>query len=439
MSRELTLILSQRLWQAVAGLITVIFVAGYLSADEQGWYYTFASLAALYSVFDMGLSSVLAQSAGHVFEGLRWLPKGNVEGQGAAAFKSFLGQAVRAYILLAVAFAVFILFIGLAYFSSKSQLDETLGYWIGPWIGLVMVTASAMMTMPILSIIEGTGAIVEVYSLRLLQGVVGSASCWVMLATGASLWATAAVPAAATFVALIWVLSYRRQTLSIAVLTPDPHAFNWQNEISHLQWRVSVSWIGIYIMSQLATPILFYFRDPVVAGQMGLSLTVTHMLGLVAQASMASVMPAMTSAVACRSWHELDRLFKRGLLGFITVFTLGVAAAILSYALMSATTYVARMLPVEQLIELVIFVFFYQFNAALSSQLRAFRREPLAWVYAIGAVLTLIGSLGIASTESSAGVVRVMLLVQIGFVFPLSLVLWRHNLRHLSTQKKIDI
>ena len=105
-------------------------------------------------------------------------------------------------------------------------------------------------------------------------------------------------------------------------------------------------------------------------------------------------------------------------------------AASLAYALMSATTYAARMLPVEQLIELVIFVFFYQFNAALSSEMRAFRREPLAWVYAVGAVLTLVGSLAMASTESSAGVVRVMLLVQLGFVFPLSLVLWRYKLRH---------
>jgi hypothetical protein len=216
----------------------------------------------------------------------------------------------------------------------------------------------------------------------------------------------------------------------MVVLTPDPIAFNWKIEISHLQWRVSVSWIGIYIMSQLATPILFYFQDPVVAGQMGLSLTVAHMLGLVAQASMARVVPAMSTAVASHAWQELDRLFRRGLIGFIVVFVLGVMGAVLAYALMSTTIYAARVLPVAQLIELVIFVFFYQFNAALSSELRAFRREPLAWVYAVGAVLTLVGSLAMASTESSAGVVRVMLLVQLGFVFPLSLVLWRYKLRH---------
>jgi O-antigen/teichoic acid export membrane protein len=431
MSRELTLIFSQRLWQAVAGLITVIFVTRYLSADEQGWYYTFVSLAALYSVFEMGLSSALVQSAGHVFKGLRWLPQGSLEGQQRArVFKSFLGQAVRVYIRLAVAFTLLIVLIGFAYFSLKSQPAEDFGNWRGPWFGLVLATASAMMTLPFLAIVEGTGAIVEVYFVRLLQGVVGSASCWVMLATGASMWATAAVPAASTLVAIIWVLSYRRQTLYIAMLTPDQIVFNWKIEISHLQRRVGVSWIGVYIMSQLATPILFYFQDPVIAGQMGLTLTVAHMLGLLAQASMARVVPAMSAAVASCSWQELDRLFRRGLIGYIVVFAFGAVGVGLAYELISTTTYASRMLPVEQLIELFIFVFVFQLNAALSSQLRAFRREPLAWVYAVGAVFTLVGSLAMASTESAAGVVWVMLLVQLGIVFPLSLVLWRYNLRH---------
>ena len=69
----------------------------------------------------------------------------------------------------------------------------------------------------------------------------------------------------------------------------------------------------------------------------------------------------------------------------------------------------------EQLIEVVIFVFFYQFKAALSFQLRAFRSEPLTWVHAVDAVLTLICSVAMASIPSSAGVVRVMLLLQVGF------------------------
>jgi hypothetical protein len=321
------------------------------------------------------------------------------------------------------------LFIGFAYFSLKSQPAGDFGFWRGPWFGLVLATACAMMALPFLVIVEGTGAIVEVYSVRLLQGVVGSASCWVMLAAGASLWATMAVPAAGTLVALIWVLYYRRQTLLMAMSTPDQIAFNWKIEISHLQRRVGVSWIGVYVMSQLATPILFYLQGPVVAGQMGLSLTIVNMLGLLAQASMARVLPAMSAAVASCSWQELDRLFFQGLIGFLVVFAFGAVGAVLAYEFLSTTTYVTRMLPAEQLIELVIFVFLYQSNVALSFHLRAFRREPLAWVYAVGAIMTLVGSLATASTESSSGVVRVMLMAQLGFVFPLSLVLWRYNLR----------
>ena len=45
--------IGHRLWQGFAGLITALFVVRFLSADQQGWYFTFMSLAALYSIFEM--------------------------------------------------------------------------------------------------------------------------------------------------------------------------------------------------------------------------------------------------------------------------------------------------------------------------------------------------------------------------------------------------
>ena len=52
------MVLAQRAWQAVAGVITLAFVAHFLSPVEQGYFYALASLAALYMALDMGLSTV---------------------------------------------------------------------------------------------------------------------------------------------------------------------------------------------------------------------------------------------------------------------------------------------------------------------------------------------------------------------------------------------
>ena len=47
----LSTIVLQRLWQGLAGLVTVAVIAATLSQEQQGWYYTFLSVAALYSAF----------------------------------------------------------------------------------------------------------------------------------------------------------------------------------------------------------------------------------------------------------------------------------------------------------------------------------------------------------------------------------------------------
>ena len=49
----------QRLTQGCTGLITLFLVTRYLSLDLQGWYYTFASIAGVWVLFDLGLSVVL--------------------------------------------------------------------------------------------------------------------------------------------------------------------------------------------------------------------------------------------------------------------------------------------------------------------------------------------------------------------------------------------
>ena len=66
------MVLAQRSWQAVAGVITLAFVAHFLTPVEQGYFYTLASIAALPMARDMGLSTVLVQFAAREFIGLSW-------------------------------------------------------------------------------------------------------------------------------------------------------------------------------------------------------------------------------------------------------------------------------------------------------------------------------------------------------------------------------
>ena len=56
---SLLVLIAQKLWMGASGLITTILVATCLTSEYQGWYYALLSLAATYSLVDLGFSNVL--------------------------------------------------------------------------------------------------------------------------------------------------------------------------------------------------------------------------------------------------------------------------------------------------------------------------------------------------------------------------------------------
>lgn len=421
----LSLIVAQRAWQGFAGLVTVLLIGLTLTHEQQGWYYTFLSLASLYTVFEMGLATALIQVTAHMFVKLHWLPQGRVAGDAAAVFSSFFSRSVRVYAFFALAFLLVSSTVGFYIFSHKTSQAVSAEMWILPWFFLVLMTALSMFTLPFLAVLEGSGEIAEVYRVRLMQGVLGAVVCWVSLLLGGWLWAAAMVPASGVLVAFAWFLKKRSGLLRGVFTSHAGASFNWNQEVLPLQWRVGLNWISVFLMSQLATPILFYYQNPEVAGQIGLSLTIANMLAIIAQSWIARRVPALSQAVAKREWDILDHLFKKDFRHSMIVFFVGALIIIAAHYWVSKTVYFSRVLSFWPFVGLLSFVLFTHINNALSSQLRSFKKEPLVWVSFTGALLILPGSIYAAKAYSVNGVILVMLGVQALLVFPLSYLLWR--------------
>jgi O-antigen/teichoic acid export membrane protein len=425
-SNALLLIIVQRLWQGLAGLLTVLIITATLTSSQQGWYYTFVSIAALYSIFEMGLSSAIIQKTAEMFTKLNWLPSGSIEGKGSSEFMSFHSISVRVYVILAIAFFIISLIVGIYIFEHREGLGVPRAIWMPPWIALIFFTALNLLTLPFLAVVEGSGDIHEVYKVRLFQGIFGAILCWLILIFGGWLWAAAAIPIASFLVTCLWLSNKRSGLIKMIFNHSSNKKFNWIRIIWPHQWRLGLNWVSVFLMSQLATPILFYFCDPTVAGKMGLSLTITRMLGIISQSWITRRVPSMAQSVVRREWHILDSLFKKDFTYSMVIFILGTFGIILSYNLLENSRYVDRLLPFWQFFGLFIFEFFYQINGAFSAQLRSFRREPLVWIFATGSMMILVGSI-IGAKQGSVGMmVAVMIGVQAIFVFPSSFMLWRH-------------
>lgn len=417
----LLFILSLRLWQAGAGLLTTLLVVHFLSPELQGWYYSFLSVAALYTLFDLGLSTVLVQVSAHTAVGLRWGCGLSLSGDSAAEFSALLGKALRWYALLAVVFLLLVLPGGYWFFSQQKVSSIA---WRWSWLALCLVTAGSLVVIPFLSVLEGAGQIAVVYRVRLVQAVLGSLACWYLLADGAELWATVMVSFFAVMCTSIWLLA-RARSLFVLAWAQRGSAYDWRNEVWPLQWRLGISWLCAYMITQINIPILFHMKGAVLAGQFGLSLTVVNTLGLICMSWFSPNVPVMAQAVVEKNWKRIDDVFFRDLGQSIVVFAVGATILLLGYLLFEESSLVSRLLPFWSFAGLLVYTFVSLLVAAWATHLRSFRREPLLPLLVFCTLLILPGVLVATHWYSINGMIAVLDGVYLFVLLPLSWTIWR--------------
>lgn len=406
--------------------MTVILVAHFLSPVQQGWYYSFLSLAAVYTLFDLGLSIVIIQLTAHLFVSTQWLEKGHTTGDSSERLHALISLSARVYLALAIAFLGLLFPVGVVFFHLHGTADTlATREWLPAWSVLCAATATSILALPFLAVIEGSGRVREAYQVRLAQGVLGACGAWIAIACGKGLWAPTLPALAGPVVAALWIVWQRPGLLAIARQPSHGTHMNWRKEIWPLQWRIGLSWLSGYLLTQIYTPILFHSQGAVVAGQMGLSLTIANMLGLLAQSWMARRVPAMAQAANRRDWHHLDALFSHDFKVSTLAFIAGAFVLCGIRVLLDHTSYATRLLPFWPFTGLLAVALLTNIGGMLAAQLRSFRREPLVWITVAGACLTVPLSAWSASQYSATGVVTVMLLVQMLFILPVSISVWR--------------
>ncbi len=397
----------------------MLFVARFLTADGQGWYYSFLVIASPY-LFDLGLSSVLVQVAAH-FSIQTHESAAPAYGMSSGPRVIWLCAAVvRWYALVAMLCVVLLIAVGFIVFGPKADAVV----WLPTWLVLVVLSALGLFVIPQMSIAEGMGRIQEVYKVRLIQGIAGSSLCWLTLYVGGALWAVVMPAFAAVLVPTYWLYSQRAWAFP---KTPANFVWakHWRTEIWPLQWRLALNLLSGFLLTQIYTPILFHYQGGRVAGQMGLSLAIANTVGLIAQSWHVRHVPAMGSAVARQDWESLDRLFYRDFGISSLLFLMGAAFLIAVRSQLQGTSIHDRLLPLNEFTMLFGVVFANHVMGALAMHLRSFRREPLMWVSVIGVVIAVPVGLIAARMYSSLGVVVTMLVVTLILEMPVAIWLWR--------------
>ncbi len=91
----------------------------------------------------------------------------------------------------------------------------------------------------------------------------------------------------------------------------------------------------VIFLAQILTPILFYYHGSVLAGRLGMSMTICNMLFLFAMTFMSAHNPELCQLIAQKKWDDLQAVFKR-VFWHSFVLTLIAAAFILILMLVPA-------------------------------------------------------------------------------------------------------
>ena len=387
-----------RLLQASGGLISILFVANYLTDIEQGYYYTFISLTALQIFFELGLNTIITQYVAHEFSHLKWVNEYTITGEDKylSRLSSLLHFCLKWYILFSLLLLVGLICVGFYFFNDFSNSGENIN-WTSPWVLLSFFTALNLLITPIFGFIQGLGKVKEVAQIRLIQQSIVYIGIYCGFILGFKLFVPAIQSAILVILGftLIFIFKFHKILISLWKY-PRSQSVSYSKEIFPFQWKIAISWISGYFIYQIFNPILFMFEGPVIAGKMGMTLAILNGVQALSNSWMSTKIPIYSGLIAQKQFKKLDILFDKTLKQtiFVIIFLLTILfITILLIKYLSINIFginigerVIRNVP---LLFMMLTIILNQFTFSWAVYLRCHKKEPFLLYSIVMAILTL--------------------------------------------------
>jgi len=432
--RAVVYALSVRIWQLFGGAVTVILIGTFFSRDVQGFYYTFASILALRSFFELGFSIVITNVSSHEWARLKLDERGGIVGKPEARSRLIsLGRLIfRWYAAAAVLFIVLVGAGGTWFLGLSAEAQEVT--WQSPWLVLVVLNGLLLWTLPFVSLLEGCNQVANVNRFRLIQAVCANACVWSVVLLEGELWAAVAASAARLAVDL-YLLGWRYRRFFRPFLADSlTERIDWRTEVWPMQWRLAAGAAVSFFGFSLFTPVLFHYDSAEVAGQMGMTWAVLSTLQMGALSWVQTRVPTFGKLIVERRYAELDSLFARLLSVSLAVLaTGGIAVCGLVWILdIVQHPFAQRLLPLLPTGLFLLALLLYQIPHCQSLYLRAHKQEPLLPATILSHSLVGLAVWWGGSRYSATGMAAGYLAVVALFVVPYHTWLWSRcrNLWH---------
>lgn len=384
-----------QLWKFLSGPMLLILVPLYLTAEAQGYWFTFISLAALAVFADMGFSTILLQFSAHEFAHLQFVDRKKLAGneEHLNRIASLLRFALKWSLSMALLVFPIVLLVGYILLSKKSAEVD----WLIPWILYGVASVLVFMNSMLLSFIEGCDSVGDVQKIRFHISIITVGLTLALLVGDFALYALAIGLLIGAIAGLSMIVyRYRAMLFQLYELSRQTtHA--WKAEIMPLMWRYAISWVSGYFIFSIFTPIAFHYYGAVEAGKVGLSIAVCAAMFGIANIWTTIIIPKINMLVAKQDYVTLNSIFKRHLWLSVLTYLMGVSILFLAVTVFKAyIPFVDRLVSVESL-ALISFAWLIQIVInALAIYMRAHKEEPLVTVSFVSGIYIGITTLLIA-------------------------------------------
>lgn len=375
--------LLNQLWRVAAGPVLLMCIPLFLTSAEQGYWYTFTSIAALAVFADLGFSTIILQFTAHEFVHLSFAENGEARGDRQALWRlaSFFRFCLKWLAGMIMLVFPFIVVCGWIFLQTKGG-DVV---WQGAWLVYSGMSAAAFFNASLLSFFEGCNSVAKVQRIRMVIAAANSGIMILGLVFDMRLWSLACGMGISAIAGLNLLWSGFGASMKQLWRISAHDIYNWWPEFSRLIWRYAVSWGSGYFIFQIFVPLSFAFIGADFAGMAGMSIAACAAGFNISFAWMTSVVPRINMLIEAERWKELDSLFFKRCMASLATMIAGGCLFFIFYFLCSDMKIFRRMLPSAGMAILFLCWLCQVWVNSIAVYLRGHKEEPLMKLSALSA------------------------------------------------------
>ncbi|NOR69719.1 MAG: hypothetical protein GQ532_08520 [Methylomarinum sp.] len=384
--RDTAIVFLDKIIVAIKGPVIIAAILLFLNVTEQGFWYTFISLSALTGLAELGFTTIISQFVSHEYANLRFR-NGYLVGKRFSLDKAFglVRYAIRVYCYIVPIAIVILIVIGGYFFSDESYQILVI------WLAYCVLSGLNLVVSLLQSIYKGFDKVYKTHLIKILSNVCSILFLVLALACDLGL---AALPVSMLFLllpssVLLFRMDKRFWCQIIRHKIINKHS--WFHEIISLQSKYAVSFLCGYFIFNLFVPLSFKYQGAIIAGQLGLTLTIAKAMSAFTYVWIQSKLPTMNMMAARKQRNDLKNLFlMKTKLSMLTFFLGAIMLIFLAYIANKYSIYQTRVLKLPEILLVLSSELAVVCMSIYAIYVRAHKIEPVHYPSLISAIFIAI-------------------------------------------------